>query len=48
MLRVGLGFDVHRLVEGRQLWLGGVNIPWEKGLLGHSDADVTAACCCAT
>jgi len=39
MMRVGYGFDVHRLVEGRELWLGGVNIPWEKGLLGHSDAD---------
>ena len=35
MIRVGMGFDVHRLVEGRDLWLGGVNIPWEKGLLGH-------------
>ena len=40
MFRVGMGFDVHRLVEGRPLWLGGVNIPWERGLLGHSDADV--------
>ena len=40
MIRVGLGFDVHRLVEGRRLILGGVEIPWEKGLLGHSDADV--------
>lgn len=39
-LRVGTGFDVHRLVEDRQLILGGVNIPYEKGLLGHSDADV--------
>ena len=38
--RVGIGFDVHRLVEGRDLILGGVNIPWEKGLEGHSDADV--------
>ncbi|NLD34256.1 MAG: 2-C-methyl-D-erythritol 2,4-cyclodiphosphate synthase [Clostridiales bacterium] len=38
--RVGLGFDVHRLVQGRLLVLGGVNIPHEKGLLGHSDADV--------
>jgi len=46
MLRVGLGFDVHRLVEGRQLWLGGVNIPWEKGLLGHSDADVAIHALC--
>ena len=39
-LRVGHGYDVHRLVEGRRLILGGVEIPWEKGLLGHSDADV--------
>lgn len=39
-MRVGMGYDVHRLVEGRELILGGVTIPWEKGLLGHSDADV--------
>ena len=39
-LRSGHGYDVHRLVEGRRLILGGVDIPWEKGLLGHSDADV--------
>lgn len=39
-LRVGQGYDVHRLVEGRPLILGGVVIPWERGLLGHSDADV--------
>lgn len=38
--RVGIGFDVHQLVEGRPLILGGVEIPFEKGLLGHSDADV--------
>ncbi len=38
-MRVGMGYDVHRLVEGRPLILGGVNIPYEKGLLGHSDAD---------
>ena len=38
--RVGTGFDAHRLVEGRDLWLGGVKVPYEKGLLGHSDADV--------
>lgn len=38
--RIGIGYDVHRLVEGRDLILGGVNIPWEKGLEGHSDADV--------
>ncbi len=39
-MRVGMGYDVHKLVEGRELILGGVNIPYEKGLLGHSDADV--------
>ena len=39
-MRIGHGYDVHRLTEGRKLILGGVNIPWEKGLLGHSDADV--------
>ncbi len=39
-IRIGHGYDVHRLVEGRELILGGVNIPYQKGLLGHSDADV--------
>ena len=39
-LRIGQGYDVHRLVEGRDLILGGVKVPYEKGLLGHSDADV--------
>ena len=39
-MRVGMGYDVHRLTEGRKLILGGVEIPYEKGLLGHSDADV--------
>lgn len=39
-MRVGMGYDVHKLVEGRKLILGGVNVPHEKGLLGHSDADV--------
>lgn len=39
-MRVGMGYDVHRLVEGRKLILGGVEVPYEKGLLGHSDADV--------
>lgn len=39
-MRIGIGYDVHRLVPGRALILGGVNIPYEKGLLGHSDADV--------
>ena len=38
--RIGQGYDVHRLTEGRALVLGGVTVPWEKGLLGHSDADV--------
>ena len=38
--RIGHGYDVHRLVEGRACIIGGVNIPYEKGLLGHSDADV--------
>ena len=41
-MRIGHGYDVHKLVEGRPLILGGVNIPYEKGLLGHSDADVLA------
>ena len=39
-MRIGLGYDVHKLVEGRPLIIGGVNVPHEKGLLGHSDADV--------
>jgi 2-C-methyl-D-erythritol 2,4-cyclodiphosphate synthase len=39
-LRVGIGFDAHRLIEGRKLIIGGVEIPYDKGLLGHSDADV--------
>ena len=39
-LRIGHGYDVHRLTEGRRLVLGGIEIPWERGLLGHSDADV--------
>ncbi len=38
-MRVGIGYDIHRLVEGRKLILGGVEIPYEKGLMGHSDAD---------
>ena len=41
-LRIGHGYDVHRLTEGRRLILGGVEVPYEKGLLGHSDADVLA------
>lgn len=46
MYRIGHGFDAHRLVEGRQLVLGGVDIPFEKGLLGHSDADVLTHAIC--
>lgn len=45
-MRVGQGFDVHQLVEGRQLIIGGVTIPYEKGLLGHSDADVLLHAIC--
>ncbi len=44
--RVGLGYDAHRLVEGRELWLGGVRIDHEKGALGHSDADVLIHALC--
>lgn len=40
MFKIGLGYDIHRLVENRDLIIGGVKIPYEKGLLGHSDADV--------
>jgi len=40
MIRVGFGYDVHQFAEQRKLWIGGVEIPYEKGLLGHSDADV--------
>lgn len=40
MFRIGQGYDVHQLVEGRPLIIGGITIPYEKGLLGHSDADV--------
>lgn len=39
-MKIGIGYDVHKLVKGRKLIIGGVNIPFEKGLLGHSDADV--------
>ena len=45
-IRVGFGFDVHQLVEGRELWLGGVRLEYEKGLLGHSDADVLIHAVC--
>ena len=44
--RVGFGFDVHRLVEGRELWLGGIRIDHTMGLLGHSDADVLIHALC--
>ena len=46
MYRFGIGYDVHKLVEGRKLILGGVEIPYEKGLLGHSDADVLLHAVC--
>jgi len=46
MIRIGTGYDVHRLVEGRKLIMGGVDIPHEKGLLGHSDADVLLHAIC--
>jgi 2-C-methyl-D-erythritol 2,4-cyclodiphosphate synthase len=46
MMRIGTGYDVHRLVEGRKLMMGGVDIPFEKGLLGHSDADVLLHAIC--
>ena len=45
-IRVGFGFDVHQLVVGRQLWLGGILLEHEKGLLGHSDADVLVHAIC--
>jgi 2-C-methyl-D-erythritol 2,4-cyclodiphosphate synthase len=45
-IRVGFGYDVHCLVEGRELWMGGILIPHEKGLLGHSDADVLIHAIC--
>lgn len=46
MFRVGFGYDVHRLVQGRELWLGGIRIDHELGLLGHSDADVLIHAVC--
>jgi len=46
MIRIGTGYDVHRLVDGRRLVIGGVDIPYEKGLLGHSDADVLLHAIC--
>ncbi|MFA7705953.1 MAG: 2-C-methyl-D-erythritol 2,4-cyclodiphosphate synthase, partial [Candidatus Omnitrophota bacterium] len=44
--RTGIGFDIHRLVAGRPLFLGGVEIPYDKGLLGHSDGDVLIHALC--
>lgn len=46
MIRIGLGYDVHQLVEGRPLWLGGIRMEHSKGLLGHSDADVLIHAIC--
>src|SRR5574344_1416911 len=46
MIRVGMGYDVHKLVENRDLWMGGIRIDYEKGLLGHSDADVLIHAIC--
>ena len=45
-IRVGFGYDVHRLVEDRELWLGGIRLEYDKGLLGHSDADVLIHAIC--
>ena len=45
-IRVGMGYDVHQLVEGRDLWMGGIKIEHSKGLLGHSDADVLLHAIC--
>jgi 2-C-methyl-D-erythritol 2,4-cyclodiphosphate synthase len=45
-IRVGFGFDTHRFAEGRSLWLGGIQLPHDKGLLGHSDADVLIHALC--
>ena len=46
MFRIGFGYDVHQLAQGRQLWMGGIRIDHEKGLLGHSDADVLIHAIC--
>jgi 2-C-methyl-D-erythritol 2,4-cyclodiphosphate synthase len=45
-MRIGFGFDVHQLIEGRDFWLGGIKIPADKGILGHSDADVLLHAIC--
>ncbi len=46
MIRVGMGYDVHRLVPDRELWMGGIKLDYELGLLGHSDADVLIHAIC--
>ncbi len=46
MIRVGMGYDVHQLVKGRELWMGGIRLEHEMGLLGHSDADVLLHAVC--
>lgn len=46
MIRVGMGYDVHQLVDNRDLWMGGIKIDYERGLLGHSDADVLIHAIC--
>ncbi|MDI6606565.1 MAG: 2-C-methyl-D-erythritol 2,4-cyclodiphosphate synthase, partial [Candidatus Omnitrophota bacterium] len=46
MFRIGIGYDIHRLAEGRKLFIGGIEIPYIKGLLGHSDADVLLHAIC--
>lgn len=46
MLRIGIGYDIHRLIEGRTLFIGGIQIPYIKGLLGHSDGDVLIHAIC--
>ena len=46
MIRVGMGYDVHKLVDNRELWIGGIKLDYEKGLLGHSDADVLIHAIC--
>ena len=45
-MRIGIGYDIHKFSESRELWLGGIKIPYELGLLGHSDADVLAHAIC--
>ncbi|MDP8296624.1 MAG: 2-C-methyl-D-erythritol 2,4-cyclodiphosphate synthase, partial [Candidatus Orphnella occulta] len=45
-IRIGIGYDIHKLVKGRRLFLGGIEIPHERGLLGHSDGDVLLHAIC--